>query len=117
MSDLSLFADAPAPATSDASREAWDRIRETLSDRERAVFVALVDYVQTTGFFDATGGELAAFAHMDKTSTRPRLTGLCERRLIRKEPIRNSRAEGEGRCHPYRPEPWAVAALQRGAAL
>jgi predicted transcriptional regulator len=116
MSEPGLF-DVPAPRRmADTSLEQWGRIVDTLPQREKAVYLGLCDYVLTTSHPDATGAELAEFMGLDKTSTRPRLTGLCDSGLVRREPIRQSRAKGEGRCHPYMPLV-AAAAVRRSEGV
>lgn len=85
-----------------ASLEAYDRVRDSLSARERVVMLGVFTYLQVTGHVDVTGGELAEFLRLPVTSVRPRLTGLCEKGWLHVKPIRASRA-GERRCEPYVP--------------
>ena len=95
--------DPPVRQSSDTSREAWQHVRQTLTQRELEVFMLLHEYMRVSGRSDATGGELASyFSYLHVTSIRPRLTGLERKGWIEKATARASRA-GELRCHPYRP--------------
>lgn len=106
-----LFELQPRRVTiADTSREAFNRIKPTLAEREWNVFVALHELCRRHG--DATGGELATFMGLPVTSVRPRLTGLLEKRLVESLSIRASRARGEMRCHPFRPL-MPIAAVER----
>lgn len=109
----------PAPAVADTSRECFDRILPTLQQREIEVFLKLWAYLDATGHNNATGGELSEHFDVPVTSLRPRLTGLVAKGWVEKCPIRNSRADGELRCHPVRPcVPRAAvdrARLQKGS--
>lgn len=96
------------PAIADTSREAFDRIKPTLTKREIETFLAGCDYVEQTGYDNFTGGELAEFTGRPVTQLRPRLTALAEgttrtkgKNWLRSLPARASRAKLEGRCHPY----------------
>lgn len=89
--------------TADTSREAWDRILPTLSEREEMVFRSLHACMDFTGSLDLTGGELAEWRGIPVTSIRPRLTGLERKGWIVKTPARLSRAHGEGKAHGYAP--------------
>ncbi len=82
----------------DTSLAAYARILPTLTDRERAVFLALCDEADANGL---TGGELAERMGLPVTSVRPRLTGLYDKGWIGTLPARKSRVAGEGACHPY----------------
>jgi hypothetical protein len=84
----------------DTSFIQWQRIRPTLSARERAVYLGLCDDAGPAGL---TGGELAAAMGIPVTSVRPRLCGLKRKGWIAEFPARKSRAQGEGVCHPYVP--------------
>lgn len=93
----------PAPAIADTSRQAFERILPSLTEREIETFILLCDYLRDTGFEDATGGELAAWSGRLITSLRPRLTDLCAKGWIESMASRPSRAKYESTCHPYRP--------------
>lgn len=84
----------------DTSLAQWQRIRPTLSQRERAVYLGLCDDAGADGL---TGGELAEAMGIPVTSVRPRLCGLKRKGWIAELPARKSRAQGEGVCHPYVP--------------
>lgn len=81
----------------DTSLAAYHRILPTISQRERAVLLALCDAARPL-----TGGELAERMGVPVTSVRPRLTALKDKKLIEKCPIRRSTARLETTCHPYR---------------
>lgn len=101
--ELPLF-DRPARTMAPASLEQWDRIRLTLTAREREVFLALCDLLDATGHEDATGGEVAEYAGMSVLNSRPRLTGLQDKGWVtRTVETRASRAKYEQRCHAYIP--------------
>jgi len=53
-----------------ASRHSWERIRPTLTAREREVGLLLARYVAETGRADATGGELAHWSGVPVTRAR-----------------------------------------------
>jgi hypothetical protein len=100
----------PAPAVADTSRQAFERILPSLTEREIETFLLLCDYLRDTGFEDATGGELAEWSGRSVLTIRPRLTSLSEgtlrtkgKRWIETLAYRPSRAKGELSCHPYRP--------------
>lgn len=93
----------------DTSLDAYAHVRQTLAEREYVVFAAL------WSLGEATGGELAEFLNTLPTSTRPRLSGLEDKGLIAKGPIRQSRARYEGRCRPYRPVVPLAAVTRRSA--
>ncbi len=101
MSTTPLF-DQPVHRLADTSLSAFAHVRETLSEREIAVFLRVCDYVALTGYPDVTGGELAAWAEMPVTSVRPRICGLVEKGWLLSGAIRASRAK-ELRCHPVWP--------------
>lgn len=84
----------------DTSIAAFDRIRPTLTERERACYLALYDFGGSAGL---TGGELAEAMGSPITSVRPRLTGLFDKGWVQKGAIRVSRVRGEGRARPYFP--------------
>lgn len=84
----------------DTSIAAFDRIRPTLTERERACYLALYDHGGSAGL---TGGELAEAMGWPVTSTRPRLSSLLDKGWVQRGPIRASRARGEGRCHVMQP--------------
>lgn len=91
----------PAHRIAEASQEAFAFVRETLQAREVHTFLLVARYLRETGREDVTGGELAAWAGEDKTTLRPRLTGLHDKGWLHSGAIRDSRAAGERRCHPY----------------
>lgn len=112
MSQRTLF-DLPAERViAPASSEGWERVKRTLTKREVEVFLALHRYVETSGYHDATGGELAAFSGLSVLNVRPRLTGLDDKGWIVRLSIRSSRIASEARCHPYRPA-LPAAAIKR----
>lgn len=103
MSQLDLLrVAARPPQMADTSLEAFEAILPTLKRRELEVLWLLYEYLRSTDYEDATGGELAAWSGRDKCSIRPRLTGLDDLGLIEKQPARRSRA-GELKCNPYVP--------------
>lgn len=102
MTQPDLFT-APIRDMAPASVEAWDRITPTLSEREIVIFLLVHRYLEQTGHVDVTGGELAEFAGMQRTSTRPRLTGLADKGWILAGPMRKSRLFDECVSHGYRP--------------
>ena len=113
--ELPLF-DRPERVMAPASMAQFDRILPTLTAREKAVYLALCDYLAASGHDDATGGEVAAHANLSILNVRPRLTGLHDKGLVtRTTDTRASRAKYEQRCHAYVP---AVprAAVERVAA-
>jgi len=94
--------DAPAPRTvAPASRKAFERIEPTLTEREIEIFILVADYLEQTKQPDVTGGELAEWSGKDKTTIRPRLTGLHAKKWLQSWHMRPSRARLEGACHPY----------------
>lgn len=92
-----------ARTVADTSLEAFDKIRQTLTEREEAVFLAVCGYLSDTGYEDVTGGELAEWSHKLVTSIRPRLTGLVTKGWLSSGSSRASRARYEGSCHPVFP--------------
>jgi len=98
-----LFDPVPDRVTiAPASREGWDRIAPTLTERELLMCRHLADYVEVTGHQDVTGGELAEWAALSILSVRPRLSGAFEKGYLTRTPLaRTSRAAGEGRAHGY----------------
>jgi hypothetical protein len=91
----------------DTSRDAFDRVRLTLTRREVAVFRALHEYLAATGREDVTGGELTEWmktrhAVRDVNGVRPRLTGLQQAGWIHSLHARQCRAYGTS-AHPYSP--------------
>lgn len=97
------------------SIEHWRRIQQTLTPREESVMGAIYDLLAEKHWTDVSGGELAYFTFMDKTSVRPRLTGLHDKGYLERTAVRSSRAPKEGRCHGYRPT-LTRAAWERGRA-
>jgi hypothetical protein len=92
----------PARSMAQASREAFDRILPTLTERELFVCRHVANYISRTGFTNVTGGELAEWAELSILSVRPRLSGCYEKGYItRSVETRASRIRGEGRCHAY----------------
>lgn len=91
----------PAHRLAEASQEAFSFIQPNLAERERHVFLLGARYCRETGYQDFTGGELAQYFGESILSIRPRLTGLCDKGWLRSGAIRDSRAHGERRCHPY----------------
>lgn len=100
---LPLLEVAERAPMAEASLEAFAHITETLTEREIVIFTLVCDYVARTGYPDVSGAELAQWAGWDKTSVRPRCTGLVDKGWLTKGPIRLSRATGEGRCHVVAP--------------
>jgi hypothetical protein len=88
---------------SPASREAWEHIQPTLTEREIEVFLLICDHLHATGKSDVTGGELSDWAGRSPLITRPRITGLVHKGWLASGAIRSSRATWEGRCCPVWP--------------
>lgn len=84
----------------DTSREAFEHIVTTLTDREIEAFLAVCDYLTATGHQDVTGKELADWLGREVTTIRPRFTGLVDKGWLRYTEARASRAANEGKCHP-----------------
>lgn len=81
----------------DTSLRAYEHILKTLSQRERAVLLALCDAPEPL-----TGGEVAERMGTLTTSVRPRLTALIDKGLVEKLPARLSTARYESFAHPHR---------------
>jgi hypothetical protein len=98
-----LFDPVPDRVTiAPASREGWERLAPTLTERELLMVQAVARYLAATHATTVTGGELAAWANLPITSVRPRLTGAHEKGYLTRTPLaRTSRAAGEGRAHGY----------------
>lgn len=102
--NLPLLEVAERAPMAEASLEAFAHVCETLNQREIAVMLALHSYLAQTAFPNSTGGELAAFMGLDRTSVRPRLTMLAEKGYVTKTAAtRESRHPTELRCHGYAP--------------
>lgn len=96
-----LFPSSPH-RLAEASQEAFSFIQPRLAERERHVFLLGACYCRETGHQDFTGGELAQYFGESILTLRPRLTGLHDKGwLHRSQALRDSRAHGERRCHPY----------------
>lgn len=89
----------------DASLDAFAKLRPNLTQLEIDTFLRVCDYLTAHPHFtDVTGGELAAWANVDRTSCRPRLTGLKNKGwLIQRAGTRKSRVPKEWPCSPYVP--------------
>lgn len=94
---------APIASVAPASLEAFAKIQPTLTEREIEVFLKFWRYLELTGRQDATCGEVAESSGTLITSLRPRATGLVKKGWLEAGPIRDSRAQFEGRCHALRP--------------
>ena len=112
MTQLSMIETFTHRNMADTSLDAWDTIKPDLTAREAEVFVALVEYLAHTGHHDCTGAELAAWAGMDKCSTRPRLHGLHKAGWVHRTAEGRPSRCGEMRCHGYWPAV-PLAAVQR----
>jgi len=87
----------------DTSLEAFERVRDHLTQLELAVLVLVHAYLDATGHDDVTGGELAQFSGRSILALRPRMTGCVKKGWCEKGPARESRVEGELRCRGIRP--------------
>src|SRR5262245_46055838 len=91
-----------------ASLEGWLRILKDVELRQATVLLALCDALEREGVDDMTGGELAQSSGLLLLHVRPRLSELHRDRLVERGDVRNSRARGEARSHPY----WTVVPRQ-----
>lgn len=88
--------------TADTSLIALEKL-QPLPARDLHWLREVYRYLEFTGFADVTGWELARWAGVPVTTTRPRLTGCLQRGWLEKGPRRPSRATLEGVCHGLRP--------------